>query len=888
MKPIYLSIKGLNSFSEPAEIDFTKLTQSGIFGIFGDTGSGKSTILDGINFALYGDVGRSKEKTDIINYKCDSVEVKFTFNVLTDGERKNYTVERSIKRKSGTHKAVLYEEVDGVSLQIADNASSVKQKIIDIIGVSAEDFRKCIALPQGEFAEFVQSEPRKRIELIERLFDLSKYGEKLKDKLSALLKKTENEYQKISGEMAAYEDVSDNAIKQIETQIKSAKKLYFQFESERESSLKKYNEVKALYSDRLRLDDAQNKLSKLNAQSTEMEKLRQSLKLLPICRRVCDEEDFALNSAKKITAEQARVEDIEKSLKTTQISANQAEQTLKTFNYEHKLAEISGKSAKLSADKAKFENLEDIRAKLKETQLAYENLKKQREEQGKKTKLYQEKLESLKSEYKALPVLKIENLISDDVKKSIMREAYVNEFNFICELRENIKEYKSDTKLYNFVMAELTQRINYLEEIVRGTAANKTDVGNRIKEFQKNYEYREKLSERITNGETALSDCRRELSVLDEKLNQKLAESKERSDNFQQIFGELCNEYGSKPNYSQLQLSLAGQKKKVDGEYEDLKTQVEKLNSKLTALGEEKKNALKYIGILTDETKARRLKIDALLAESGFKTVQQCKNLLDEFGDFDSANKHLDEYDKLSTSYKAIVEQYKNTEGIHEITEENVNQAKNYMLDCEKNLRDKNAEIKVCENNLNVIREKLAKKNEISKQLKQVTEHRNLVGQLDSLIRGNNFMKFVADGHLSDISKVASKMLLDLTDGRYFLVYKDGFFVGDNFNGGEQRGVNTLSGGETFLVSLSLALSLSSVICAKSNKDIEFFFLDEGFGTLDETLIEVVMSALEKLKNSHFTIGIISHVEELKHRIESKIIVNKATESHGSTLTLSC
>ena len=83
------------------------------------------------------------------------------------------------------------------------------------------------------------------------------------------------------------------------------------------------------------------------------------------------------------------------------------------------------------------------------------------------------------------------------------------------------------------------------------------------------------------------------------------------------------------------------------------------------------------------------------------------------------------------------------------------------------------------------------------------------------------------------------------------------------------------------------ALALSQTICAKSLKSIEFFFLDEGFGTLDSTLVDTVMNALEKLKSSSFTIGVISHVEELKHRIDSKITVIKATESHGSTVQFS-
>ena len=140
---------------------------------------------------------------------------------------------------------------------------------------------------------------------------------------------------------------------------------------------------------------------------------------------------------------------------------------------------------------------------------------------------------------------------------------------------------------------------------------------------------------------------------------------------------------------------------------------------------------------------------------------------------------------------------------------------------------------------------------------------------------------------MSDISKAASVTLLKLTSGRYFLTYDDSFYVGDNYNEGRKRGVNTLSGGETFLVSLSLALALSSAICRGSLKSIEFFFLDEGFGTLDESLVDTVMDSLEKLRSAEFTIGIISHVEELKHRIESKIIVSKATETRGSSVSVS-
>ncbi len=175
---------------------------------------------------------------------------------------------------------------------------------------------------------------------------------------------------------------------------------------------------------------------------------------------------------------------------------------------------------------------------------------------------------------------------------------------------------------------------------------------------------------------------------------------------------------------------------------------------------------------------------------------------------------------------------------------------------------------------------KQALESEFAAQLKDY----GLLEQIRSLAEKDKFMEFIAVEYLQEIAAGANNLLLHLTNGRYFLVYDKNFEVGDNFNGGEKRGVHTLSGGETFLVSLSLALALSAVIHQKSLRPIEFFFLDEGFGTLDDELVDTVMDSLEKLKNDNFSIGIISHVGELKNRLENRITVIKADGERGSSI----
>lgn len=281
------------------------------------------------------------------------------------------------------------------------------------------------------------------------------------------------------------------------------------------------------------------------------------------------------------------------------------------------------------------------------------------------------------------------------------------------------------------------------------------------------------------------------------------------------------------------------------------------------------------------------INLDDLLKKSGYESVDKCRSLTEKFSKYPDAEKELEEYDSKIISLSARRKELENTPGLADFSLEKL-----YACEMRKNsVKDKLSFVRescaVDEADLKKSEKRLGELDLLLKDLSAAEKERNIISQLKDLTKGNKFMEYIANEYLCDIASLASSTLLNLTDGRYFLSYKDNFYAGDNYNCGNLRGVNTLSGGETFLVSLSLALALSQTICA-SLKSIEFFFLDEGFGTLDSTLVDTVMGALEKLKGSHFTIGVISHVEELKHRIDSKITVNKATESHGSTVQISC
>ncbi len=147
-------------------------------------------------------------------------------------------------------------------------------------------------------------------------------------------------------------------------------------------------------------------------------------------------------------------------------------------------------------------------------------------------------------------------------------------------------------------------------------------------------------------------------------------------------------------------------------------------------------------------------------------------------------------------------------------------------------------------------------------------------------------MAFLQEEALATLATAGSVHLEDLSSGRYRLeVVDDEFLVVDTWNGEERRSVKTLSGGESFLASLALALSLSEQVpslAVGARSRVTSLFLDEGFGTLDEETLQVVIGAVEVLGGDDRMVGVVTHVTELAERLPARIVVEKSPR--GSTV----
>jgi hypothetical protein len=178
MKPKMLKIVGLNSFEEEQKINFERLTEKGLFGIFGPTGSGKSTILDAITIALYGKITRTNK--GYINTTIKNLNVSYEFEIGVGEERKTYIAERNMRvDKNGSYKtryARLIENNQVENNVLAEGPKEVQKEIEKIIGLTSEDFTRSVVLPQGKFSEFLKLTGKDKRDMLERIFGLEKYG----------------------------------------------------------------------------------------------------------------------------------------------------------------------------------------------------------------------------------------------------------------------------------------------------------------------------------------------------------------------------------------------------------------------------------------------------------------------------------------------------------------------------------------------------------------------------------------------------------------------------------------------------------------------------------------------------------------------------------------
>ena len=265
MIPIKLTIKGLYSYREAQEIDFTRLTEASIFGIFGKVGSGKSSILEAITFALYGDTERMNKSGDDRNYnmmnlRSDELLIDYVCMAGKEGHRYRFTVKgkrnskkfedvKTLERKSYQW---MHELNDWSPIEV-DNAAE------RIIGLSYENFKRTIIIPQGRFQEFVELPLSKRTQMMNDIFQLERYD--LAPKVKILKERNEKTLENIAGKLTQLGQTTPQDLEAAEMELSNTKTLIKLNDKELSE---KINQEKQIENLRLRFETLQQTTERMN------------------------------------------------------------------------------------------------------------------------------------------------------------------------------------------------------------------------------------------------------------------------------------------------------------------------------------------------------------------------------------------------------------------------------------------------------------------------------------------------------------------------------------------------------------------------------------------------------------------------------------------------
>ena len=908
MRPLKLKISGFGPYAGTQELDFTTLGTSGLYLIAGDTGAGKTTIFDAITFALFGEASGNSREPGMLRSKYakpeDPTEAELTF--AYDG--KEYVVKRSPEyERAKTRGTGFTKQNPEAQLTYPDGRIVTKQREVDkaigeIIGLTREQFSQVSMISQGDFRKLLQADTKERQKIFRDIFDTGYYvtlQNRLKEEANDLWRQIDRasaSRQQFISDIACSEDSL------LFLDVKKAKEggmLTADVMELLDKLLSEDGEMQEALA--AKLAEVEKRLEEINAQLTKAEAYNKAKASLAENQTKEAEEVASLKAAQEaLAAAQATIPEQEALVKqiteidfrlpiydaveektielknkqnalvTKRLTAKEAQKTIESLIYaidtlkaERKLLEtVHIEKEKLLFEKKQFV---DQKANYQELITNLERLDEQRQLLNEKRAEYQEASEISQQECENYNNL---NKAFLDEQAGILASTLVDgqpcpvcgstrhpqpaEKSRTAPTEENVKE----AKLYYEVAQEKTNRASEAASKQKGIVSN---MEAQIKKELKHLLPGLFLFEAYNAAQEKVDELTEKIHEQDEKL----ASADIRETRWRKLEKQIPQK---EEELAKAREIVANSKEQISG----LQSLLEEIQNQIT----EQKSNLSFAS--KEEAKAQhdaaQRQIDILKktladAEANHNTIKE------NLAGIRAANKQLKEQlaetceietDAVGAEKRAITEQKK------DITEQ------------QKDVYARLAANGKARTNIAAKAEEMAQLEEKHAWMRALSDTANgtLSGKDKIMLE-----TYIQTTYFDRILQRANLRLLKMSGGQYDLKRRrkaesmrgqSGLELDiiDHVNGTE-RSVNTLSGGEAFLASLALALGLSDEVQMSTGIKLDTLFVDEGFGSLDSEALSKAYHTLAGLTEGNRLVGIISHVTELKEKIDKQIIVTK-------------
>lgn len=893
MRPSKLTIYGINSYVTEQTVDFKKLSEGNLFGIFGATGSGKSTILDSIIIALYGNSDRDN-LSNIINLNLKEAYIKFEFELDRNNEVNTYEVTRNYKlRPSGLNSAA-YLINKTTNEVLGDSTDIVNGKIEEMLGISKREFLKCVALPQNEFDKFLLDTPSERKKSIAKLFNIENFGDSLNRKVKSRLDILNTKNAQLEKQLEMFGDITEESQRQLDKDILTDEREVAKLNRiiERLSE-----EVKQLDELNVKLNnfiDAKNTLSDIKSQEDYYNKLQSSLEVFEKNKTNLDNAEALKNKIVELDSFQEKLKSLKIELDLNKKKFSMFEKDYLKTKSDKELQMINLNVFKINIEKKKFiiKELDNIDASIKTLKDRHSqkldellNITERENKVSKNIDRTLADLENVKNELRS-----IDAVMKQLVEIRVLGESqeYVTK---LKELKRNVDLTSLDEVKYYPIYKQVDNLLGNINSLVLSGNAKLRKRKHLLESLEVTEDTIDTLNRKMLKRQNTLLN---DLNMLNKKyadLYSILTGYNNDSAKIQSDISQLKNDILEKNNNKKAyQQQLA----ELDG-IEDTSQLIDSLEEKMQELEDAKFDINNSINNNLSDIKATEIEIKYLsdsidelkaLVPDGFNPLDYISEINDE--NYEEKKTEVDEYLKKKTYTETLVNSLSEELKDVDINSEEILNKHKELDTYVDNLNEAKVRLGINkstkENNIKM----LVKQNEVETELHQVHNDLKLTQKLASYISRNALVDYVSEEYLYLITQYANKFVYSISRGKYMLKYSNEnsgeFLAIDNFNGGMTRSIKTLSGGERFIFSLSLALGVSQSIAVNNNKSFNFFFIDEGFGNLSDDYINDVLECFDSLIKLDFTVGFITHVEKMEEYIINKVVVTKENNEEGSII----